>query len=181
MQQLKEKYQQQVVPALKKRFGYKNVMMVPRVEKVVLNIGMGEALTNDKALDAARKDLASISGQHAVTTRSRKAIANFKLRIGMPIGLKVTLRGERMWFFLDKLFNATLCRIRDFDGVSRKSFDGRGNYTLAFKEQTIFSEIEVEGIDRPRGMEISIVTTAGNDEEGRELLALLGMPFTKEK
>ena len=180
MSQLKEKYQKQIAPELKKRYGYKNVMMIPRVEKVVINIGMGEALTNDKAFDAARKDLGTITGQHAATTRSRKSIANFKLRIGMPIGLKVTLRGERMWDFLDKLFNAVLCRIRDFDGVSRKSFDGRGNYTLAFKEQTIFPEIEVEGIDKPRGMEISIVTTAGNDQEGRDLLALLGMPFTKE-
>ncbi len=180
MSQLKEKYQTNVVPELKKRYGYKNVMMVPSVEKVVLNIGMGEALTNDKALDAARKDLAAISGQHAITTKSRKSIANFKLRVGQPIGLKVTLRGERMWNFLDKLFNAYLARIRDFNGVSRKSFDGRGNYTLAFKEQTIFSEIEVESIDKPRGMEISIVTNAGSDQEGRDLLALLGMPFTKE-
>lgn len=180
MSELKQKYQKDVLPELKKRYGYRNVMMVPRIEKVVINIGMGEALTNDKALDAARKDLAAITGQHAVTTRSRKSIANFKLRIGMPIGLKVTLRGERMWLFLDKLFNAVLCRIRDFDGVSRKSFDGRGNYTLAFKEQTVFPEIEVEGIDKPRGMEISIVTTAGNDTEGRDLMALLGMPFSKE-
>lgn len=180
MSQLKEKYQTQVAPELKKRYGYKNVMMIPRVDKVVVNIGMGESLTNDKALDAARKDLSAITGQRPVTTRSRKSIANFKLRIGMPIGLKVTLRGARMWEFLDKLFNAVLCRIRDFEGVSLKSFDGRGNYTLAFKEQTFFPEIEVENIDKPRGMEISIVTSAGNDEEGRDLLALLGMPFSKE-
>src|SRR3972149_3598168 len=164
MSQLKEKYLKEVVPALKKRYGYKNVMQVPHLEKVVLNIGLGEAITNDKALEAARRDLAAISGQHAVTTRSRKSIANFKLRVGMPIGLKVTLRGARMYDFVDKLFNAVLCRIRDFQGISRNSFDGRGNYTLAFREQTIFSEIEYENIDKPRGLEISIVTTAETDE-----------------
>lgn len=180
MSQLKEKYLKEVVPALKKRYGYKNVMQVPRLEKVVLNIGLGEAITNDKALEAARRDLAAISGQHAVITRSRKSIANFKLRVGMPIGLKVTLRGARMYDFADKLFNAVLCRIRDFQGISRNSFDGRGNYTLAFREQTMFSEIEYENIDKPRGLEISIVTTAETDEEGRDLLGLLGMPFTKE-
>lgn len=180
MSQLKEKYLKKVVPALKKSYGYKNVMEVPRLEKVVLNIGMGEAITNDKALDAARRDLAAITGQHAVTTRSRKSIAAFKLRVGMPIGLKVTLRGERMYDFVDKLFNAVLCRIRDFQGISRNSFDGRGNYTLAFREQTMFSEIDYENIDRPRGLEISFVTTAKTDDEGRELLALMGMPFTKE-
>ena len=180
MSQLKEKYLKEVVPALKKRYGYKNVMQVPHLEKVVLNIGLGEAITNDKALEAARRDLAAISGQHAVTTRSRKSIANFKLRVGMPIGLKVTLRGARMYDFVDKLFNAVLCRIRDFQGISRNSFDGRGNYTLAFREQTMFSEIEYENIDKPRGLEISIVTTAETDEEGRDLLGLLGMPFTKE-
>lgn len=180
MSQLKEKYLKEVVPALKKRYGYKNVMQVPRLEKVVLNIGMGEAITNDKALESARKDLAAISGQRAVTTLSRKSIAAFKLRVGMPIGLKVTLRGERMYDFVDKLFNAVLCRIRDFQGISRDSFDGRGNYTLAFREQTMFSEIEYENIDRPRGLEVSIVTTAETDEEGRDLLGLLGLPFTKE-
>ncbi len=180
MSRMKEKYLKEVVPALKKRYGYKNVMQVPRLEKVVLNIGLGEAISNDKAIEAARGDLAAISGQHAVATRSRKSIANFKLRVGMPIGLKVTLRGERMYDFIDKLFNAVLCRIRDFQGISRKSFDGRGNYTLAFREQTMFSEIEYESIDKPRGLEISIVTTAETDEEGRDLLGLLGMPFTKE-
>jgi len=180
MSQLKEKYQKKVVPALQKSYGYKNIMEVPRLEKVVLNIGMGEAITNDKALDAARRDLAAITGQHAVTTRSRKSISAFKLRVGMPIGLKVTLRGDRMYDFVDKLFNSVLCRIRDFQGISRNSFDGRGNYTLAFREQTMFSEIEYEKIDRPRGMEISFVTTAKTDDEGRELLALMGMPFTKE-
>ena len=180
MSQLKEKYLKEVMPALKKSYGYKNVMEVPRLEKVVLNIGMGEAITNDKALDAARRDLAAITGQHAVTTKSRKSIAAFKLRVGMPIGLKVTLRGERMYDFVDKLFNSVLCRIRDFQGISRNSFDGRGNYTLAFREQTMFSEIDYEKIDRPRGLEISFVTTAKTDDEGRELLALMGMPFTKE-
>ena len=180
MSQLKEKYLKKVMPALKKSYGYKNVMEVPRLEKVVLNIGMGEAITNDKALDAARRDLAAITGQHAVTTLSRKSIAAFKLRVGMPIGLKVTLRGERMYDFVDKLFNSVLCRIRDFQGISRNSFDGRGNYTLAFREQTMFSEIDYEKIDKPRGMEISFVTTAKTDDEGRELLALMGMPFTKE-
>ena len=180
MSQLKEKYLKEVMPALQKGYGYKNVMEVPRLEKVVLNIGMGEAITNDKALDAARRDLAAITGQHAVTTKSRKSIAAFKLRVGMPIGLKVTLRGERMYDFVDKLFNSVLCRIRDFQGISRNSFDGRGNYTLAFREQTMFSEIDYEKIDRPRGMEISFVTTAKTDDEGRELLALMGMPFTKE-
>ncbi|MDO8715299.1 MAG: 50S ribosomal protein L5 [Dehalococcoidales bacterium] len=180
MSQLKEKYLKKVVPTLKKSYGYKNVMEVPRLEKVVLNIGMGEAITNDKALDAARRDLEAITGQHAVTTRSRKSIAAFKLRVGMPIGLKVTLRGERMYDFVDKLFNSVLCRIRDFQGISRNSFDGRGNYTLAFREQTMFSEIDYENIDRPRGLEISFVTTAKTDDEGRELLALMGMPFTKE-
>lgn len=180
MSQLKEKYTKEVMPALQKSYGYKNVMEVPRLEKVVLNIGMGEAITNDKALDAARRDLAAITGQHAVTTKSRKSIAAFKLRVGMPIGLKVTLRGERMYDFVDKLFNSVLCRIRDFQGISRNSFDGRGNYTLAFREQTMFTEIDYEKIDRPRGMEISFVTTAKTDDEGRELLALMGMPFTKE-
>lgn len=180
MSELKEKYLKEVVPALKKRYGYKNVMQVPHLEKVVLNIGMGEAISNDKAMESAKRDLAAISGQHAVTTLSRKSIAAFKLRVGMPIGLKVTLRGARMYDFVDKLFNAVLCRIRDFQGISRDSFDGRGNYTLAFREQTMFSEIEYENVDRPRGLEISIVTTAKTDEEGLALLGLLGMPFTKE-
>ncbi len=180
MSLLKEKYQKEVVPALKERYGYKNVMQVPRLEKVVLNIGLGEAISNAKALESAEQDLAAITGQHAVTTRAKKSIAAFRLRAGMPIGLKVTLRGERMYDFLDKLVNAVLCRIRDFQGVPRDSFDGRGNYTLAFREQTTFPEIEYEKIDRPRGLEVSIVTTAKNDEEGRDLLKLLGMPFIKE-
>ena len=180
MSLLKEKYRKEIVPALKKRHGYKNVMQVPRLEKVVLNIGVGEAITNAKALEAAERDLATITGQHAVTPRAKKSIAAFKLRTGMPIGLKVTLRGERMYDFFDKLVNAVLCHIRDFQGISRDSFDGHGNYTMAFREQTMFPEIDHEKIDRLRGLELSIVTTAKTDEEGRGLLGLLGMPFTKE-
>ena len=180
MSRLKEKYQNEVVPALIARSGYKNVMQVPRIEKVVLNIGVGEAVSNAKALENAEADLAAIAGQHPVTTRAKRSIAAFKLRAGMPIGLKVTLRGKRMWEFLDKLLNAVLCRIREFQGVSRNSFDGRGNYTLAFREQTMFSEIEYDKVDKLRGLEICIVTTAGTDEEGRNLLELLGMPFAHE-
>ncbi len=177
MSRLREKYRQEVTPALMERGGYKNVMEVPRLEKVVLNIGVGEAIQNAKALEAAEKDLGAISGQHPVTTRAKKSIAAFKLRAGMPIGLKVTLRGERMYDFLDKLVSTVLCRIREFQGVSRDSFDGRGNYTLAFREQTVFPEIDYDKIDKARGLELSIVTTAKTDEEGRQLLALLGMPF----
>jgi len=162
------------------RYGYKNIMQLPRLEKVVLNIGVGEAGQNAKALEAAERDLATISGQHPVTTRAKKSIAAFRLRTGMPIGLKVTLRGERMYDFFDKLVNIVLCRIREFQGVSRNSFDGRGNYTLAFKEQTIFPEIEYDKIDKARGLEISIITTAKTDEEGSHLLELLGMPFTRD-
>jgi large subunit ribosomal protein L5 len=148
---------------------------------VVINIGVGEAISNAKALEAAEGDLAAISGQHPVTTRAKRSIAAFRLRAGMPIGLKVTLRGQRMWDFLDKLLNAVLCRIREFQGVPRNSFDGRGNYTLAFREQTVFPEIEYDKIDKARGLEISIVTTAKTDEEGRHLLELLGMPFSSEQ
>ncbi len=180
MPELKEKYRKEVVPALRERYGYRNIMQVPRVEKVVLNIGLGEAISNAKALESAERYLATISGQHALTTRSKKSIAAFRLREGMPIGLKVTLRGQRMWDFLDRLVNAVLCRLRDFQGIPRDSFDGHGNYTLAFREQTVFPEIEYDKIDKPRGLELSIVTTAKTDEEGRELLALLGMPFSKE-
>ena len=180
MSRLKEKYRKEVAPTLVERLGYKNIMQVPRLEKVVLNIGLGEAISNAKALEAAEKDLATISGQHPVTTRARRSIANFKLRAGMPIGLKVTLRGERMYDFLDKLMNTVLCRIREFQGVSRNSFDGRGNYTLAFREQTVFPEIEYDKIDKARGLEVSIITTAKTDEEGRHLLELLGMPFAPE-
>ena len=180
MARLKEKYFKEVVPALMERKGYKNIMQVPRLEKVVLNIGVGEAISNAKALEAAEKDLTAIAGQHPVTTRAKKSIANFKLRAGMPIGLKVTLRGERMYDFTDKLMNAVLCRIREFQGVPRDSFDGRGNYTLAFREQTSFPEIEYDKIDKIRGLEIAMVTTAKTDEEGRLLLELLGMPFVAE-
>jgi len=177
---LKERYKQEVIPTLMERYGYKNIMQLPRLEKVVLNIGVGEAIQNAKALEAAERDLAAISGQHPVTTHAKKSIAAFKLRAGMPIGLKVTLRGERMYDFLDKLVNIVLCRIREFQGVSRNSFDGRGNYTLAFKEQTIFPEIDYDKIDKARGLEVSIITTAKTDEEGSHLLELLGMPFTKD-
>ena len=181
MSQLKEKYKNEVVPALMKRMAYKNVMQVPRVEKIVLNIGVGEAIQNAKALEAAEIDLSTISGQHPIITRAKKSISAFKLRAGMPIGMKVTLRGKRMYEFLDKLLNAVLCRIREFQGVPKNSFDGRGNYTLGFKEQTVFPEIEYEKIDKIRGLEISIVTTAKTDEESRNLLELLGMPFAREQ
>jgi large subunit ribosomal protein L5 len=177
---LKEKYKKEVIPALMERGEYTNIMQVPRLEKVVLNIGVGEAIQNAKALEAAEKDLATITGQHPVTTHAKKSVAAFRLRAGMSIGLKVTLRGERMYEFLDKLVNAVLCRIREFQGVSRNSFDGRGNYTLAFREQTVFPEIEYDKIDKVRGLEVSIVTTAKTDEEGRNLLELLGMPFASE-
>ncbi len=180
MSQLKERYRKEVTPLLMERYGYKNIMQVPCLEKVVLNIGVGEAIQNAKALEAAERDLAAISGQHPVTTRAKRSIAAFKLRAGMPIGLKVTLRGERMYDFFDKLVNAVFCRTREFQGVSRNSFDGRGNYTLALKEQTIFPEIDYDKIDKARGLELSIVTTAKTDEEGRHLLELLGMPFAPE-
>ncbi len=180
MARLKEKYRKEIIPTLMERYGYKNIMQVPRLEKIVLNIGVGEAIQNSKALEAAEKDLATISGQHPVTTHAKKSIAAFRLREGMPIGLKVTLRGERMYELFDKLVNAILCRIREFQGVSRNSFDGWGNYTLAFKEQTVFPEIDYDKIDKTRGLEVSIVTTAKTDEEGRHLLELLGMPFATD-
>jgi large subunit ribosomal protein L5 len=180
MVRLQDKYRNEAVPALRERFGYKNVMQVPRVTKVVLNIGLGEAITNAKALEAAEKDLAAISGQHPIITRSKRSIAAFRLRTGMPIGMKVTLRGARMWEFLDKLLNAVVFRIREFSGVPRNSFDGRGSYTLAFREQTMFPEIDYDKVDKLRGLEISIVTTAKTDEEGRGLLEFLGMPFAPE-
>jgi large subunit ribosomal protein L5 len=162
------------------RHGYKNIMQVPRIVKVVLNIGLGEAIQNAKAMEAAERDLAAISGQHPITTRSRRSIAAFRLRTGMAIGLKVTLRGERMYEFLDKLVNVVVCRIREFQGIPRNAFDGRGNYTLAFREQTAFPEIEYDKIDKLRGLEVSIVTTAKSDEEGRSLLELMGVPFASE-
>lgn len=180
MSRLNDRYKKEVVPALMERHGYRNIMQVPRIVKVVLNIGIGEAIQNAKALEAAERDLAAISGQHPITTRSRRSIAAFRLRTGMAIGLKVTLRGERMYEFLDKLFNMVVCRIREFQGIPRNSFDGRGNYTLAFREQTAFPEIEYDKIDKLRGMEISIVTTARSDEEGRSLLELMGVPFASE-
>lgn len=174
---LRTKYTSEVVPALTEQFGYKNVMQVPRLEKIVVNIGLGEALTNSKAVDAAVGDLALITGQRAVVTKAKKSIATFKVREGNPIGAKVTLRGERMWDFLERLTRVALPRIRDFRGISGKSFDGRGNYTLGLKEQLSFPEIEFDKIDRLRGLEITIVTTAKSDEESKKLLALLGMPF----
>ena len=180
MSALKGKYREEIVPSLMKRFGYKNVMQVPRLEKVVLNIGLGEAIQNAKALEAAERDLVAISGQHPVTTRAKKSISSFKLRAGMPIGLKVTLRGERMYGFFDKLVNIVLPRIREFYGVPLSSFDGRGNYTLGLKEQIIFPEVDYDKIDKIRGLEVSIITTARTDEEGRHLLDLLGMPFSRD-
>jgi large subunit ribosomal protein L5 len=177
---MKERYQQEIVPALKKSLGVDNMMQVPRISKVVVNIGAGEALDNAKILDAAVSDMTLITGQKPVITKARKSIANFKLREGRQIGVKVTLRGDRMWAFLDRLVNIALPRVRDFRGVSPNAFDGRGNYTLGLREQLVFPEIEYDKIDKLRGLEISIVTTARNDEEGRALLTLLGMPFKKE-
>ena len=179
MSRLKERYRKEIIPSLMELCGYKNIMQVPRLEKMVLNIGVGEAIQNAKALEAAEKDLVAISGQHPVITRAKKSIASFKLRSGMPIGLKVTLRGEHMYDFFDKLVNAVLPRMREFQGVSPNSFDGRGNYTLGLKEQIIFPEIDYEKIDKLRGLEVSIITTAKTDEEGRHLLGLLGMPFIR--
>ena len=177
MSELKQRYATEVVPALTSAFGYKNAMQVPKLEKIVVNIGLGEALTNSKAVDAAVGDLALITGQRAIVTKAKKSIATFKVREGNPIGAKVTLRGERMWDFLERLTRVALPRIRDFRGVSGKSFDGRGNYTLGLKEQLSFPEIEFDKIDRLRGLEVTIVTTAKSDEESKRLLSLLGMPF----
>jgi large subunit ribosomal protein L5 len=180
MSELKEKYKKEVVPRLMELGGYKNIMQVPRLKKVALNIGLGEANQDAKALESAEKDLAAISGQHPVITRAKKSIAAFKLREGMNVGLRVTLRGERMYQFLEKLINAALPRMREFRGVSPSSFDGRGNYTLGFKEQTLFPEIDYDKIDKARGLEVSIITTAKTDEEGKNLLELLGMPFARD-
>ena len=177
---LKERYQKEVVPALMKSLSLENIMQVPRVEKVVVNIGLGEALDNPKALDAAVSDVTQITGQKPVITKARMSIAAFKLREGRSIGVKVTLRGERMWSFLDRLMNVALPRVRDFRGISPNSFDGRGNYTLGLREQLVFPEIEYDKIDKLRGMEVAIVTTASNDDHGRQLLQMLGMPFRKE-
>ena len=177
MSELKQRYTTEVIPALNSEFGYKNAMQVPRLEKIVVNIGLGEALTNAKAVDAAVGDLALITGQRAIVTKAKKSIATFKVREGNPIGAKVTLRGERMWDFLERLTRVALPRIRDFRGVSGKSFDGRGNYTLGMKEQLSFPEVEFDKIDRLRGLEVTIVTTAKSDEESKKLLSMLGMPF----
>ncbi len=180
MSGLKEKYREEIVPKLMELHGYKNVMKVPRLDKVVVNIGVGEAIQNAKALEGAETDLPAITGQRPVITRARKSIAAFRLRTGMAIGLKVTLRRKRMYDFVERLVNVVLPRIREFRGVSRSSFDGRGNYTLGFREQTVFPEIDYDKIDKVRGLEVTIVTTARTDEEGRHLLELLGVPFSRD-
>ena len=177
MDRLQEKYKNEVVPELTKKFGYKNIMQLPKIEKVIINMGVGEAVGNPKALDAAVSDLTIIAGQKPILTRAKKSLAAWKLREGMPIGTKVTLRGTRMYQFLDKFINVALPRVRDFRGVSSTAFDGRGNYAVGLKEQLIFPEIEYDKIDKLRGMNIVIVTTAEKDEEARELLKLMGMPF----
>jgi large subunit ribosomal protein L5 len=179
MARLKDKYREDVVPELVKEFGYVNVMQAPRLDKIVVNVGLGEAISNAKALESAVADISAITGQRPVVTRAKKSIAAFKLRAGMPVGATVTLRGERMYEFLDRMVAITLPRIRDFRGVSPNSFDGRGNYTLGFQEQIAFPEIDYDKIDRARGLEVSLVTTAKTDEEGRRLLTLLGMPFAR--
>jgi large subunit ribosomal protein L5 len=178
---MQEKYNTEVVPALRKAFDLKNVMQVPRIQKVVVNIGMGEAMDNPKSMEAAVNDLTIITGQKPVMTKARKSIANFKLREGRLIGTKVTLRGDRMWSFLDRLMSTALPRVRDFRGVSGNAFDGRGNYTLGLRDQLIFPEIEYDKIDKLRGMEVTIVTTAKNDDQARTMLQLLGMPFSKKE
>ena len=178
MARLKETYLNEIVDAMMKKFEYKNVMQVPKLDKIVINMGVGEAKENSKVLDTAISDLEIITGQKAVVTRAKKSVANFKLRAGMNVGAKVTLRGDRMYYFLDKLMNIALPRVRDFRGVNPTAFDGRGNYALGMKEQLIFPEIEYDKIDKVRGMDIIIVTTAKTDEEARELLRLLGMPFS---
>jgi len=180
MNVMKERYLKEISPALMKSLDLTNVMQVPRIKKVVINIGMGEAMENPKALDAAVQDLGAITGQKPVITKARKSIANFKLREGRAIGTAVTLRGEKMWAFLDRLMNIVLPRVRDFRGVSAESFDGRGNYTLGLREQIIFPEIEYDKVDKVRGMEITIVTTAPSDDQAAALLQMLGMPFRKE-
>ena len=179
MSRLKEMYSNEIMSAMKEKFGYKNVMQIPKLEKIVINMGVGEARENAKVLDSAVKDLETITGQKAVITRAKKSVANFKLREGMPIGCKVTLRGEKMYEFTDRLVNLALPRVRDFRGVNPDAFDGRGNYALGIKEQLIFPEIEYDKVDKVRGMDIIFVTTAQTDEEARELLTLFGMPFKK--
>jgi large subunit ribosomal protein L5 len=179
MNRLKEKFEKEISPALVSKFNYESVMQVPKVDKIVINMGVGDAVSNSKALDTAVEELSLISGQKPVVTKAKKSIAGFRLREGMPIGTKVTLRGERMYEFLDKLVSVSLPRVRDFRGVSKKSFDGRGNYTLGVKEQLIFPEIDYDKVSKVRGMDIVIVTTANTDEEARELLTQIGMPFQK--
>jgi large subunit ribosomal protein L5 len=179
MPRLKDRYRKEIVPALMEEFGYRNVMEVPRLQKIVINVGMGEALQDVKALDAAARDIATITGQKPIITRAKKSIAGFKLREGNPIGVKVTLRGNRMYDFLDRMCNVALPRRRDFRGISPDSFDGRGNYTLGFREQLVWPEIDYDSIDKIRGMEVTIVTTAKTDEEARRLLQHFGMPFTR--
>ncbi|MGF7186134.1 large subunit ribosomal protein L5 [Desulfitispora alkaliphila] len=180
MARLKETYRKELAPAIMEKFGYKNVMEIPKLDKVVINMGVGEAVGNSKALDSAVEDLATISGQKPIVTKAKNSIAGFKIRDGMPLGCKVTLRGERMYEFVDKLFNVALPRVRDFRGVSPKAFDGRGNYTLGIKEQLIFPEIEYDKVDKTRGMDIIFVTTANTDEESKELLKSMGMPFREQ-
>ena len=177
MNRLKDKYQTDVVPALRKEFGYKNVMAVPKIEKVVVNMGLGEATSNVKIIDTGSDELARITGQKPVTRRSKKSIAAFKVRKGQPVGTSVTLRGERMWEFLDRLMSIALPRVRDFKGVSPRGFDGRGNYTLGLRDQLLFPEIDYMKVDKARGMNVSVVTTAKTDEEARKLLQFIGMPF----
>lgn len=177
MTRMKKKFNDEVAPAMMKKFNYKSVMQIPKLEKVVINVGCGDARDNTKALDAVVKDISAITGQKAVITKARKSVANFKLREGMPVGVKVTLRQDKMWEFLDRLFNVALPRVRDFHGISANSFDGRGNYALGIKEQLIFPEIDYDKIEKIRGMDIAICTTANTDEEARELLTLLGAPF----
>ena len=179
MARLKVKYTEEVAPALFKKFGYKSTMQIPKIDKVVVNVGCGEARENPKVLEAVCKDLGQITGQKAIVTIAKKSVANFKLREGMPIGVKVTLRGEKMWEFMDRLFNVALPRVRDFRGINPNSFDGRGNYSMGIKEQLIFPEIEYDKIDAVRGMDICFVTTAETDEEAKELLTLMGAPFAK--
>lgn len=177
---LKERYRSEVVPAMQREFGYGNVMQVPRLVKIVVNIGLGEALLNAKALDAATKDLTTVTGQKPIVTQAKKSIATFRLRAGNPIGLKVTMRGKRMYDFLDRLFNIAMPRVRDFRGLSPDAFDGRGSYTLGLREQLVWPEIDYDSVDKVRGMEITIVTTSGTDDEARRMLQLMGMPFAKE-
>lgn len=178
MTRMKKKYQEEAVPALMSKFGYKSTMQIPRIDKIVVNVGCGDARDNAKALDSVVKEISEITGQKAVSTKAKKSVANFKLREGMAVGVKVTLRQDRMWEFLDRLFNVALPRVRDFRGISPNSFDGRGNYSFGLKEQLIFPEIDYDKVEQIRGMDIAICTTANTDEEARELLKLMGAPFT---